>query len=95
MRFTIRSALATALCAYSACTVGADLVGKVRDAHGNPRAGVEVRLTGPAERTTTTTNAGDFVFPGIPSGSYGLSCTGGQSITLQVGAGTIRRDLNC
>src|SRR5262245_55834200 len=91
-------AVAVASSVYASHASAADLVGMARDQVGKPRAGVEIKLTGKDQRTssterrTTTTAAGEFAFPGIPPGLYDLTCDGGKSVDVPVVAGINRRD---
>jgi protocatechuate 3,4-dioxygenase beta subunit len=91
-------ACAAALIGSASWAFAADLAGVVRDARGQPRAGVTVELRSSgsqapgAERTATTTAAGEFSFSGIRPGTYTLTCDGRQVPDVIVRPGLNRRD---
>jgi protocatechuate 3,4-dioxygenase beta subunit len=98
MRYRIQLAGAAALAVHASWALAADLAGTVRDARGQPRAGVTVELRrgdsqaqGP-ERTATTTAAGEFSFSGIQPGTYTLTCDGARVPEVRVRPGLNRRD---
>lgn len=57
----------------------------------NGLAGVTVQITGAVNTTTTTDNDGNFVFVGLPDGSYMVTVPGQATTPLSRGA-TVSRE---
>src|SRR5262249_8379631 len=71
-----------------------ELSGSVHDQSGAVLPGVRVMIRGSAERATQTGDQGEFLFPGLPEGSYDISAeltgfeSAHRSVRLQTGERT-------